>query len=131
MRRRLVRRLEYLLNGFDVDGQRSDSLIADLKLKRAAETFSIPLSSILIYNLLSTALIEEEGLLDDFMVKRCPDMHAMAIAFKTEGNVRIARLAMTQETWRARFLVAFQLLGRGDAADHDISVGLQILRGTS
>jgi hypothetical protein len=45
-------------------------IIVDCKLKKTAEDFSIPLSGRLIYNLLVMCLLEEEGLLDDFMVER-------------------------------------------------------------
>ena len=122
MRRRLIRGLEYLQNGKDVDGQKQEAsgrpLIADTQLKTAAETFSIPVSSRFIYGLLVTFLTEEEGLLDDFLAERLwPSIWVTATMFKTEGNARIAELAMAQKTWLGRVYVAFHLYGRADAAD--------------
>jgi hypothetical protein len=115
MRRRLIRGVEYLANGVDIDGQRQSlgsPIITDPRLKLAAETLSIPLSSRLIYRLLAAALLEEEGLLDDFMVGRVsPGIQTMATLFRTKSNAGIASIAMAQETWRERFLVAFQLFG--------------------
>jgi hypothetical protein len=73
MRRILIRRLQYLTLGVDLNGQRQGSaspIIVDSKLKKTAEENSIPLSARLIYNLLVMSLLEEEGLLDDFMVER-------------------------------------------------------------
>jgi hypothetical protein len=56
MRRTLIRGLQYLTLGVDLNGQRQGSaspIIVDSKLKKTAEDFSIPLSARLIYNLLS------------------------------------------------------------------------------
>jgi hypothetical protein len=135
MRRTLIRGLQYLTLGVDLNGQRQGSaspIIVDSKLKKAAEDFSIPLSARLIYNLLVVYLLEEEGLLDDFMVERFnPGILQTTALFKTESNARIARLAITQETWLEKFCMAFRLYGRGDVADHAIAVGLRMLYGFS
>ncbi|KAK0637172.1 hypothetical protein B0T17DRAFT_588093 [Bombardia bombarda] len=122
MRRRLVRGLQYLQIGKDLDGQKQEAsgrpLITDIQLKRAAETRSIPLSSRLIYGLLVMVLTEQEGLLDDFLAERLsPSIWAAATMFETENNARLAKLAMAQETWLERLCVAFHLYGRADAAD--------------
>lgn len=135
MRRTLVRGLQYLTLGADLNGQRQGSaspIIIDSKLKKAAEDFSIPLSARLIYNLLVVYILEEEGLLDNFMVERFnPGILQTAALFETESNARIARLAIAQETWLEKFCVAFRLYGRGDVADHASAVVLQMLRGLS
>ena len=99
MRRRLIRGLQYLTLGVDLNGQRQGSaspIIVDSKLKKAAEDFNIPLSTRLICNLLVVYLLEEEGLLDDFIVKRFnPGILQTTALFTTESNARIARLAIT------------------------------------
>ena len=133
MRRTLVRGLQYLTLGVDLDGQRQSSastIITDSKLKKAAEEFSIPLSARLIYNILSVVLLEEEGLLDDFMVERItPGIVRMATLFKTETNARIAKFAIAQETWLDRLCIAFSLYGQEDEADHEFAVRAQMLKG--
>jgi hypothetical protein len=135
MRRTLIRGLQYLTLGVDLNGQRQGSaspIIVDSKLKKEAEDFSIPLSARLIYDLLVMCLLEEEGLLDDFMVERLnPGILRTTALFQTESNARIARLVITQETWLEKFCMAFRLYGRGDAADHAIAVGLRVLHGLS
>jgi hypothetical protein len=115
MRRTLIRGLQYLTLGVDLNGQKQSSaspIIVDSKLKKTAEDFSIPLSARLIYNLLVMSLLEEEGLLDDFMVERFnPGILQMTALFQTGSNARIARQAMAQETWQEKFGMAFGLCG--------------------
>jgi len=99
MRRRFNRGLHYLTYGVDfLDGQRQSfgsPFIIDTQLKQAAETFSTPLLSRLIYILLRVALLEDERLLDDFMVKEVsPGIWNIASLFWTEENAVIAKLAM-------------------------------------
>jgi len=130
MRRRLTRGLQYLQTGKDLDGQKQQDgnrpLITDRQLKRAAEAGSIPLSSRLIYGLLVIVLTEQEGLLDDFMVKRLsPSVLATADAFKTESNARLAKLAMAQGTWLEKLCAAFHLYGRADAIDAVLAEALR------
>jgi hypothetical protein len=135
MRRTLIRGLQYLTLGVDLNGQRQGSaslIIVDSNLKKTAEDFSIPLSARLIYDLLVMSLLEEEGLLDDFMVERLhPGILQTTALFQIGSNARIARQAMAQETWQEKFGMAFGLYGRGDAADHATAVGLQMLHGLS
>jgi hypothetical protein len=132
MRRTLIRGLHYLTHGADMNGQRQDSafvIIVDSVLKNAAEDFRITISARLIYNLLIMSLMDDEGLLDDFMVERMnPGILQISTLFQTESNARIARLAMAQDTWLGKFCVAFRLYGRGDMADHAIAVQLRMLR---
>jgi hypothetical protein len=131
MRRTLIRGLQYLTLGVDLNRQRQGSaspIIVDSKLKKTAEDFSIPLSARLIYNLLVMCLLEEEGLLDDFMVERFnPGILQTTALFQTGSNARIARQAMAQETWQEKFCMAFGLYGREDVADHATAVRLQML----
>ncbi|KAH7357134.1 hypothetical protein BKA65DRAFT_423958 [Rhexocercosporidium sp. MPI-PUGE-AT-0058] len=135
MRRRLIRGLQYLTLGEDLNGQRQGSaspIIVDSQLKRAAEDFSIPLSARLIYNILVVYLLEEEGLLDDFMIERLnPDILQIAALFETKRNARIARLVIVQKTWLDKLNMAFRLYRRADIADHAITMQLRMLRGLS
>ncbi|KAF2500678.1 SET domain-containing protein [Lophium mytilinum] len=135
LRRNLIRGLQYLTLGHDFNGviQTSASpIIFDSRLKQAAESFSIPISSRLIYNLLFMVLMEDEGLLDDFIIKRtAPSVVMTTTKFQTESNVKIARLAMAQDTWLGKFCVAFRLHGRRDVADDAIAEQLRMLHGFS
>ncbi|KAH7116297.1 hypothetical protein EDB81DRAFT_767334 [Dactylonectria macrodidyma] len=132
LRRRLVRRLQYLTLGVDLEGQKQSSdssIIVDPRLKHAAETFSIPLSSRLVYGLLSICLLEEEGLLDDFMVERLsPSVFTAAKLFTRKNNAKIAGLVMKQGTWPEKLFMSFRLYGREDAADHELSKLMSLLR---
>ncbi|KAF4627660.1 hypothetical protein G7Y89_g10494 [Cudoniella acicularis] len=144
-RRRLIRGLQYLTLGVDLDGRKQPDdnnnnssaspttvIIADPDLKKAAEEFRIPISNRFIYNLLVVYLLEEEGLLDDFMSERLvPGIVLMVAWFGTESNARIARLAMARETWVERVCVAFALYGRADRADDDVALMLRMLHGIS
>jgi hypothetical protein len=135
MRRTFIRGLEYLTHGVDLNGQRQGSaspIIIDPKLKKAAEDFAIPISARLIYKLLVMYLLEEEGLLDHFMVERLnPGILSTTTLFETESNAKIARLAIAQKTYLEKLCMAFRLYGREDATDHAIAVQLRILNGHS
>ncbi|KAK4246801.1 hypothetical protein C7999DRAFT_41784 [Corynascus novoguineensis] len=132
-RRRLIRGLEYLTQGKDLDRQRRDSsspLIIDPALKRAAETFDISVSSRLIYRLLSVVLLYDEGLLDDIMLQRLwPGISRLAGAFGSEENAVIAQLALEQDTWVKKLEVAFKLFGRRDPVDGAFAKILRLKRG--
>ncbi|KAK0612232.1 hypothetical protein B0T14DRAFT_441647, partial [Immersiella caudata] len=134
MRRRLVRGLQYLQVRADLDGRRQDAtgrpLITDPQLKPAADTLRIPLWSRFIYGLLTMSLLEQEGLLDDFMAERLSRNVLVPFAmFKTESNVQVAKLAMAQQDWLGRLCVAFQLYGRADAADEAMATLFRALSG--
>jgi hypothetical protein len=135
MRRTFIRRLEYLTLGVDLDRQRQGSvslIIVDSKLNRAAEGFSIPLSARLIYNILVVYVLEEEELLDDFMIGRLsPGILQTTAWFETESNTKIARLVIVQKTWLEKLCMAFRLYGREDVADYAITVRLRMLHGLS
>ena len=120
-RRTLLRGLQYLTLGVDLDGRRQDSptpIIVDPELKKAAETCSIPLSARLVYNLLSMFLMQEEGLLDYLMIERMsPSIELLPRLFQTANNAELAKLAMTQNTWTEKFCVASRLWGKRDSGD--------------
>jgi len=136
-RRTLIRGLQYLRLGIDMVGLgqkqgAASPIIFDPELRKAVETFSIPISSRLIYSLLVVYLLEEEGLLDDFTVERFrPGILQLAALFKTESNARIARVAIAQETWLEKLCMAFTLYGRADVADDEIAMLLEIVQGLS
>ncbi|KAI1658935.1 SET domain-containing protein [Daldinia decipiens] len=132
VRRRFVRGLQYLAHGIDIDGRRQDSsspIIDDRKLKEAAENLSIPLCNKLIYQLLSSFLLEEEGLLDYLMRERIErPMVILSSLFETESNARIVKVAMTEQTLLGKVHIAFRLYGRADAADELLPEMLRMLR---
>ena len=133
LRRRLVRGLQYLTLGKDLDGETQCSgslVIVDPKIRKAAQDFSIPLSSRFIYDLLATVLLEEEGLLDDLLAERLnPGILQTVAWFRTEYNARIARKAMAQGTWPERLHVACELYGREDVADDGVAALLRMIQG--
>lgn len=135
MRRTMIRGLQYLTLGTDLDGKQQDStssIIVDPKLKKAAENFRLPLSSRLIYDLLTFCLLDEEGLLDDFMFERInPGLMQTVGVFQTESNARIAKLAMAQKTGLGKLSMALKLDGRTDIADHDFGKLLRMSRNMS
>jgi hypothetical protein len=116
MRRTLIRGLNYLIGGKDIDGQRHDaltSIIVDPELKVAAETSRIPPSSLFIYSILQMTLTEQEGLMDNLLVERwAPGIWALLGKFTTERDTEVAKLAILQETWTQRFCVASRLWGQ-------------------
>jgi hypothetical protein len=136
MRRILMRGLNYLTLGRDVDGQRfvsmADSLIVDASLKKAAKAHGITLSSRFIYNLLIMALSEQEGLMDALLEKRMrPGIERLVGMFQGGGNKMIANRAMTQETWMEKFCVASVMWGRHDAGDDVLAQQLRMWRASA
>lgn len=135
MRRILVRGLQYLTLGRDLHSNQRDTaaapIIFDPELKRKAETFNISLSSRLIYNLLALLLLEQEGLLDDFMIQRMmPGIDIVARMFETKSNVRIKWLAMAEDAWLMKFCVAMRLWGQEDECDGVMATYLREMTGT-
>jgi hypothetical protein len=132
IRRRLIRGLQYLTHGVDLNAQIQSPcspIIVDYGLRDAAETFCIPISSRRVFTLLTIFLIEEEGLLDDLMVERLnPSLIGTISLFKSTSNQSIATLALSQESWLKKLLVGLQLYGRKDAADHEVTLALRQLR---
>lgn len=129
MRRALLRGLHYITHGKDMDGQRqvhARSILSDPGVKSAAEEFRIPLSTRFIATALMGYLLEEEGLLDHFMVERIlPSMRSTAGTFKTRRNAKIAAIVMAQQTWLGKVCTAFRLYGKEDAADQEIAAALR------
>ncbi|KAF2685938.1 SET domain-containing protein [Lentithecium fluviatile CBS 122367] len=133
MRRTLIRGLQYLTTGTDLDGQKDSSqtpLIVDPDLKKDAETMSIPLSNRLVYSLLSMALVEQEGLMDEFTVRRMnPAILLLASRFRDKQNAEIAGAAMGREMWTEKFGVAVEMFGRGDVGFEEMLSELGIAIG--
>ena len=130
MRRTLIRGLQYLKCGRDIHGCALPPIIFDPKVRQAAERFEFPLSARLIHDLFIMALLEEEELLDDFMVEGLrPAMMRVTTAFEIPSNASIARLAMTQGTWLGKFCTALGLDGRADVADRSVSEKLRKVTG--
>lgn len=78
------------------------------------------------------ALLEEEGLLDNFRVERLNrSISLLCTCFKTEENARIARLVTSQETCMEKLCTALKLDGRTDVADHEISMLLRMIKDRS
>ena len=123
MRRILMRGLDYLNTGRDIDqslhGSRTTRpIIGDAGLRKTAETYSISLSSRFIYNLLMMALCEQEGLLDEFVEKRMlPGIAQLAQLFRTESNRDMVTKALKQNNWTERFVVSSYIWGSHDAVD--------------
>jgi hypothetical protein len=73
--------------------------------------------------------LEEEGLLDDFMDERLrPSLTQTVQLFKSKSNKSIAGLAMEQKTWVKKLEAAFELYGREDPADYEVTLALRQLR---
>jgi hypothetical protein len=93
-------------------------LITDEELRLAAETKTIPPTSMFIYHILTCVLLEEEGLLSypqRWVIER--EIESLVKTFKTASNTRVARDAMAQGTWKEKLRVACQLWGGKDAVD--------------
>ncbi|XWX00433.1 hypothetical protein V2A60_008453 [Cordyceps javanica] len=118
---RLVRGLDYLIQGVDIDGKKQihgRPLIVDLELKQAAERRELKLSSLFFYYLLSMALLESEGLLDQLKTQRLmPCIQYLATLFQTPFNAAIASRAMKGSTAVQRLFIAAGLYGKLDAFD--------------
>ncbi|KAH9882273.1 hypothetical protein J1614_001445 [Plenodomus biglobosus] len=111
----------YLMLGVDLDGKKQGSafpIIFDSELKSRAESLSIPLTSRFIYNVLIVLLLEQEGLLDGFLLERWePDILRLVKMFSTASNIRIAQHAMEQKCWLKKFCIASRLYGCADDSD--------------
>ncbi|PQE16413.1 SET domain protein [Rutstroemia sp. NJR-2017a BVV2] len=130
-RRTLLRELEFLSKGKEVVGESQAPklpIIFDPKLRTQAQDLSISLSSRFIYNILAVYLLEEEGLLDEFMLKELvPVITGTKVLFQNRGNAKIATLTMAQPTWFGRVCVAFSMYGREDPADRKTSVVFRVM----
>ncbi|KFX91197.1 hypothetical protein V490_06040 [Pseudogymnoascus sp. VKM F-3557] len=134
LRRRLIRGLNYLTHGEDIVGDPAPAavapLITDDRIRAAAEDFNTPLSARFVYALLFMQLLEEEGLMDHFLVARMsPGIEQTASFFEDERNSRIARLALAQETWLGKLSVAARLYRQGDSNDARVASALRMIHG--
>lgn len=115
------KQMYYLIQGVDIDGKKQihgQPLITDRKLKQAAERRELELSSIFVFYLLTIALLESEGLLDQFKLDRLiPSVRRLANWFQTPSNAAIASAAMKEPTAAQRLFVAVGLYGKLDAFD--------------
>jgi hypothetical protein len=131
MRRTLIRGLYYLVLGHDLNEKEKECaspIIADSELRIRAERFGIPLSSRLIYNVLSALLLQQEGLLDDFLLDRFNlGIPSMVATFATASNILVAQHIMAQKIWLERFCIAFRLYECEDEADQEMLEELRLL----
>ncbi|KAM0435899.1 hypothetical protein ACHAPT_002791 [Fusarium lateritium] len=132
IRRQFIRGLEYLAYGAEVSGEQDDSdspIIADPDLKRASENLTIPISNRFVYDLMFMTLVEQEGVLDDFLLVRASQrITSMASYFTTERNARIAKLALKQEPWLKKLDVAMLIFGAKDESDDAVNKLLREIR---
>lgn len=107
-------------------------VIADPYVRKEVAEFRTPLSSQLVYNLLTVCLMEAEGILDDFEVRRLqPGITTMATMFRRPKTASIARRAMAQSTPSERLSVAFGLYGCVDEADQEMAYMLYAMQAAS
>ncbi|KAK7923689.1 SET domain-containing protein 5 [Apiospora marii] len=129
--------LRFMLPGGDdptvaVAGSEPFHIIADPAVRKQVAEFRTPLSSQLVYNLLTVCLMEAEGILDDFEFGRLhPSCTAMAKMFRRPKNASIARRAMAQSTPSERLRVSFELYGCSDAADEQMANTLRAMQAAS
>ncbi|SPO01693.1 related to hexose transporter protein [Cephalotrichum gorgonifer] len=120
-RRRLFRGLRYLASGEDAHklGNRSETpVIFDPELRKAAETFDLPMASRFVYNILTIILLEEEGLSDDLAVGAlCRSVTKTTLMLESESISRVANLAIEQDSLFEMLRVAFGIYGRKDGGD--------------
>ncbi|KAK8036475.1 hypothetical protein PG991_001612 [Apiospora marii] len=137
LRQRLIRGLQFMLPGGDdptvaVAGSEPFHVIADPIARKQVAESRTPLSSELVYNLLTVCLMEAEGILDDFEFARLHhSCTAMATMFRGPKNADIARRAMAQNTPSERLRVAFELYGCADAADAQMANTLRAMQAAS
>lgn len=136
LRRRLIRGLIYLLDGidenseYDDDDSHSRPVICDPVMRKAADNCDFPLSARLIYDLLLAALSEAEGTMDvETAANTWTHVWRRACSFGTEGNRKIAKLAVQQKTWTERLGMAFKLDGQADAADYFHTLAYRRVKG--
>lgn len=131
MRRSMIRGLQYLLHGQDFDGKRQFGrvqVIIDRDLRNRAERFDLGVADRLVYTLLIILLLEQEGLLDKFMLERMlPGIQRLATSLVTMENVVVVQQAMARNTWGERFCACLKLWGKGDDGDGALRLQLELL----
>lgn len=131
-RRRLIRGLYLLVTGLNnmPRGSSPDCPIPDPKLRQAADRFTTPLTSRYVQGLLYFALLEAEGLLTDDMNDLVSDITEMVgLWFKTENNIRVAKLVGKEQDRFKKFAVASTIYGQPDEGDRMSSTILPLAYG--
>lgn len=133
LRRNLIRGLLFLTRGADpptMEDMQSSPIITDLKMRREAAEFAIPLTSRFVYGLLTMCLLEDEGLLDHLMRGRIEAVIASQVKwFDTPENKRLAEAAMKTQSVRRRLEIALPMWGKPDIADKVLPDVLRTLMG--
>ena len=99
----------FLKCGRGISGCSSPPIIFNPKMKTAAERLEFPLSARLIYDLFIVDLLEEEELLDDFIVEGLnPGIMQITGTFKIPSNARLAKLATATRNLVGEVLCGFE-----------------------
>lgn len=130
MRRTLLRGLYFLKEGEDINWPRPVSMppvLSDPQVRRAAEGFTLPLSTRFIASTMRAFLLEEEGLMDQFIIELLglSDKELVVASFKTASNAQVAAVVMAQKSWLGKLCAVFKLLGKKDGADREVAAVLQ------
>lgn len=132
MRRQLLRGLYYLTMGLDMgqENPRAPSrIIVDPKLREAAKTLSIPLTSRFFYDTSIGLLLEEEELAEHQMIQQINSTMGYVRARLGSGrNVKTVACALRQDTWLKKWQVASTIFGLPDPGDQYASSELQHMR---
>lgn len=130
MRRALLRGLQYLLQGCDIDGgQRGTHIIFDRELRNRAENFDVGVADRLVYTVLKMVLLEQEGLLDDLMVERLrPGLSHLIDSLETAENLLLVHRAMQGSSWEECLGACLVLCGKRDAGDAALTLQLRLRR---
>lgn len=132
MRRQRLRGLYYLTMGLDM-GQENprvpSRIIVDPKLREAAKTLSIPLTSTFFYDTFIGLLLEEEELAEHQMIQQINStMGYVRARLGSERNVKTVACALRQDTWLKKWQVASTIFGLPDPGDQYASSELQHMR---
>ncbi|KAJ6122855.1 hypothetical protein N7512_005320 [Penicillium capsulatum] len=130
VRRQIIRGLRYLLLGVDWDDPKrfipglpeQPPVIVNPKLRRAAETFSLPLTSRFVYEVLRVFLMEQEGLVSSEIDVYCQSGRSMLVTMlemKTESNIAVAEQVLAKKNWMDRVNLALTIWGKKDAGDEE------------
>lgn len=104
-------------------------IIVDPKLRQAAKTLNIPLTSRFFYNTMIGLLLVEEGLTEPQMIQQVTSLlYASKARIQSERNAKTVARVLNQNTWLKQWHVASTIFGQPDPADHYASSELQHLR---
>lgn len=131
MRRSLMRGLLYLQQGRGLDGKPQSAemqMIVDCDLRKRAERLDIGVADRLVYYLLTMVLLQQEGLLDKFMVERMqPGISNLVTSLRTVENKIIIKDALTRNTWEERLGACLEMWGKRDDGDAALKLRLELL----